>query len=726
MKGIMIMKRIVLALLMLLAVPVLVRADEGMWLPMLLEKLNEKDMQKSGLKLKAEDIYSVNKSSLKDAIVQFGGGCTGELISNEGLLLTNHHCGFSQIQSHSSVDKDYITNGFWAMKREDELPCPGLTVTFIIRMEDVTAKALQGVKDEMNEKERDSVIQANIKKIEAEAIKGTHYNAKTAPFYNGNEYYMFITEVFKDVRMVGAPPSAIGNFGGDTDNWMWPRHTGDFSIFRVYAGKDNKPAEYSKDNVPFKPRHFLPISLKGVKENDFAMVFGFPGRTSEYLPSQAVDLTLNVSDPAKVSIREVRLAAWRSDMEKSDSVRIKYASKYAGVANYYKKWKGEMLGLKQYNAVQRKQEFEKLFTQRLAANPDLQKKYGTLLANFDQVYKDIKPYQLSYDYFVEAGLGPEVVRYANGFTKLVELARKEGVKQDEVEKMVADYRRWANGYFKDYYAPADEKVTGALLQKYYDDIDTAMHPPVFAEIAGKYGEDFPKYAADLFAKSVFVSKEKILAVLENFNKEKAEQLAADPAYKLAEGLYGHYRENIRPSFIKYNEQAAELNRKYMQAQREVITEKKYYPDANSTLRVSYGKVQGYDPREAVHYNYFTTLAGVMEKADIPDPDYKIPAKLVELYNKKDFGPYADNTGMVPVCFIATCHTTGGNSGSPVIDGNGYLIGTNFDRNWEGTMADIMYDPSRVRNITCDIRYTLFVIDKYAGAGHLIKEMKIVK
>lgn len=719
------MKRIVFALLMFLAAPVLVWADEGMWLPMLLEKLNEKDMQKSGLKLRAEDIYSVNKSSLKDAIVHFGGGCTGEIISNEGLLLTNHHCGFSQIQSHSSVQNDYITNGFWAMKREEELPCPGLTVTFIIRMEDVTEKALEGVKEGMSEKERDSVIQANIKRTEEEAVKGTHYSAKTAPFYHGNEYYMFITEVFKDVRMVGAPPSAIGNFGGDTDNWMWPRHTGDFSIFRVYAGKDNKPAEYSKDNVPFKPRHFLPISLKGVKENDFAMVFGFPGRTTEYLPSQAVDLIMNVSDPAKVGLREVRLAAWKSDMEKSDSVRIKYASKYAGVANYYKKWQGEMLGLKQYNAVQRKQEFEKMFSERVAGNKEFTQKYATLLNDFERVYKEMKPYQLSYDYFVEAGLAPEIVRYANGFKKLVDLARKEGIKKEEVDKLAADYRKWADRHFKDYYAPADEKVTGGLLQKYYDDIDATMHPPVFGKIVSRHG-DFRKYSADLFTKSVFASKEKILSVLENFDKGKADQLASDPAYQLADGLYSHYRENILPGFTKYNSEAAGLNRKYMQAQREVVPEKKYYPDANSTLRVSYGKVQGYLPREAVHYNYYTSLEGIMEKADIPNPDYKVPEKLVELYNKKDFGQYADATGMVPTCFIATCHTTGGNSGSPVIDGNGYLIGTNFDRNWEGTMADIMYDPSRVRNIICDIRYTLFVIDKYAGAGHLIKEMKIVK
>jgi hypothetical protein len=720
------MKKLVIVILMFCVTPALIRADEGMWLPVLLEKLNEKDMQKSGLKLKAEDIYSVNKSSLKDAVVHFGGGCTGEIISNEGMLLTNHHCGFSQIQSHSTVEKDYIANGFWAMTRAEELPCPGLTVTFIIRMEDVTAKALAGVKDEMSEKTRDSIIQLNIKKVEAEAVKGTHYTARTAPFYNGNEYYMFITEVFKDVRMVGAPPSSIGNFGGDTDNWMWPRHTGDFSIFRVYAGKDNKPAEYSKDNVPFKPRHFLPVSLKGVKENDFAMVYGFPGRTTEYLSSHAVDLTMNVSDPAKVAIREVRLEAWRTGMMKSQAIKIQYASKYAGVSNYHKKWKGEMTGLRQYNAVQKKQEFEKTFRERVAASPEFSKKYGTLLDDLARVYKNLEPYQLSYDYFTEAAIGPEIIRYANGFKRLVDMARKEGTPKEQIEKLASDHKNGAPKYFKDYHAPTDEKVTGALLQIYYDNVDPAMHPPVFRAIADQYGNDFRKYAAELFSKSLFASQESITAMMEGFDKAKAEQLAADPAYQLMENLYSFYSSNILPGFTKYHNEAAYLNRLYMRAQREVITEKKYYPDANSTLRVTYGKVKGYSPREAVTYDYFTTVAGIMEKADSTEPDFRVPAKLVELYNKKDFGQYADHTGLVPTCFIATCHTTGGNSGSPVIDGNGYLIGTNFDRNWEGTMADIMYDPSRVRNIICDIRYTLFVIDKVAGAGHLIREMKIVK
>lgn len=721
------MKRIitlVIAFTLFLRLPVL--ADEGMWLPILLDQLNYKDMQKLGLKLKAEDIYSINKSSLKDAIVHFGGGCTGEIVSAEGLLLTNHHCGYGQIQSHSTVEKDYLTNGFWAMSRTEELPCPGLTVTFIIRMEDVTARILAGVTDNMSEKVRDSVIFANVKKTEAEATKDTHYGAKTSAFYNGNEYYMFITETFKDIRMVGAPPSSIGNYGGDTDNWMWPRHTGDFSIFRIYAGADNKPAEYADSNVPFKPKHFLPVSIKGVQENDFAIVYGFPGKTSEYLSSHAVDLVSSVSNPVKVGIRETRLEIWRADMSKSDAVRIKYAAKYAGVANSYKKWKGEKLGLDLYNAVQKKQELEKTFNARVNANRVLMQKYGTVLADLERVYKDLKPYQLSYDYFTEAGIASELVRYVNSYKKLVEQSRKDATTKEQIDKMVADLKKGAKGYFKDYNAATDEKITGALLQVYFDRVDPSMHPAIFSTIARSNGKDFTKYAKELFAKSIFASEEKVNALLANFDRKNVDVIANDPAYLLMDGLYSHYTTNILPSFQKLTAEAAMLNRKYMKAQREVITEKKYYPDANSTLRVSYGQVKGYKPRDAVSYDYYTTIDGLMEKADSTNDEFRVPKKLWELYMKKDYGQYADKTGTLRTCFVASCHTTGGNSGSPVIDAEGNLIGLNFDRNWEGTMADIMYDPSRVRNIVCDIRYTLFVIDKYAGASHLIKEMKIVK
>lgn len=722
------MKRIItifIAALLLLNLRVV--ADEGMWLPMFLEQLNQKDMKNLGLKLKAEDIYSINKSSLKDAIVQFGGGCTGEVVSNEGLLFTNHHCGFSQIQSHSSLEHDYLKNGFWAMNKSEELPCPGLTVTFIIRMEDVTAKVLAGITDNMNEKMRDSIIAANTKKTETEATKDTHYGARTAPFYNGNEYYMFITETFRDIRMVGAPPSSIGNFGGDTDNWMWPRHTADFSIFRIYADKDNNPADYADSNVPFKPRHFLPISLKGVQENDFAMVFGFPGRTSEYLSSDAVDLTMSVSDPAKIRIREARLAIWRSDMEKSDAIRIKYASKYAGIANYYKKWKGEQLGLEMYDAVQKKQDFEKLFTSRVKADTAFSKKYGTVLNDLSAVYKQMKPVQLSYDYFTEAGIASELVRFANSFKKLVDLTKKEGTPNEQVDKMVNDMKGVIKRFFKDYNVSTDEKITAAMMQVYFDNIDSAQLPPVVWKIGKNYNKDFTKYAHDLFSQSIFASEQKLTALLDSYDRKSADVLSNDMGYQLTEQLYSYYNANILPSYLKLTADANRLNRLYMKAQREVITEKKYYPDANSTLRVSYGKVQGYKPRDGVAYNYFTTLEGVLEKSsDTTIEDYRMPAKLRELCLKKDYGQYAGKDGVMRTCFLSTCHTTGGNSGSPVIDAQGNLIGLNFDRNWEGTMADIMYDPGRVRNIVCDVRYTLFIIDKYAGATHLINEMKLVK
>jgi hypothetical protein len=719
-------KLITLFLAIVLLLNLRVKADEGMWLPIFLEQLNYKDMQKLGLKLKPEDIYSINKSSLKDAIVQFGGGCTGEIVSNEGLLFTNHHCGFSQIQSHSSVEKDYLKNGFWAMSKQEELPCPGLTVTFIIRMEDITAKVMTGITNDMSERVRDSIIAINVKKTEGEALKGTHYGAKTAAFYNGNEYYMFITETFKDVRMVGAPPSSIGNYGGDTDNWMWPRHTGDFSIFRIYAGKDNKPADYAADNVPFKPRHFLPVSIKGVKENDFALVYGFPGKTNEYLPAPAVDLTMNISDPVKIKIRETRLAIWRSDMEKSDATRIQYASKYAGVANAYKKWKGEMLGLKMYNALDKKNEFEKMFSSRLAANPALAKKYGTVLSDLNTVYEKLKPVQLSYDYFTEAGIASELVRYATNFRKLVEQTKKGDGSKEQLDKMISDLKGGVKRSFKDYNAATDEKITAAMLQMYYDNMDSTLLPPVMKTIAKTYNKDFTKYAHDLFAKSIFASEQKVAAMLESYDKKNTDAISNDIGYQLMMNLYTYYQTEIQPVYTKLTADAARLNRIYMQAQREVVPEKKYYPDANSTLRISYGKVEGYKPRDGVRYDHYTTIDGLMEKADSTNEEFNVQKKLRDLYMKKDYGQYADKDGTLHTCFISTCHTTGGNSGSPVIDAEGNLIGLNFDRNWEGTMADIMYDPSRVRNIVCDVRYTLFVIDKFAGASHLIKEMKIVK
>ena len=563
------------------------RADEGMWLPILLKQLNEADMKSKGLKLSAEDIYNVNKSSLKDAVVHFGGGCTGEIISSEGLLLTNHHCGYGQIQSHSSVKNDYLTNGFWAMNRAEELSNPGLTATFIIRMEDVTSKILEGVNAGMNETLRDSVINQNIKKLEKSATEGTHYEAKIKPFYYGNEYYMFITETFKDVRMVGAPPSSIGKFGGDTDNWMWPRHTGDFSLFRIYAGKDNKPAEYSIDNVPFKPRYSFPISLKGTEQGDFTMVFGFPGRTTEYLTSYAVEMIMKVSNPAKIKIRDKRLAIWDADMKASDEVRIKYAAKYASVSNYHKKWIGENRGLKKLDAIEKKRAFEDTFSERIANDPEKTKHYGALLPEFKKLYEKMDQPQRSYDYFVETAMAVELIRYANNYMAIVELSKNENVDKKELEKALENLKTASKGHFKDYNAPTDKKIFAALLKMYYDDIDKSKHPGIFKIVETKYKGDFECYADEVFKKSFMASEEKANAFIAKeqstfasnkcYSKSGIKKIMKDPAYKLMLSIYSNYRENILPEYIALNKEVNFLTRTYMRALREVITEKNITP-----------------------------------------------------------------------------------------------------------------------------------------------------
>ncbi|MGQ0829961.1 MAG: S46 family peptidase [Bacteroidota bacterium] len=700
------------------------KADEGMWLPLLLKQLNESDMQKNGLKLSAEDIYSINKSSLKDAIVQFNGGCTAELVSGKGLILTNHHCGYNQIQSHSSVEKDLLTNGFWAMNSSEELSNPGVTATIIFRMEDVTSKVLSGLTDTMSDATRNKKIAETIAAIQKEAVAGTHYTAFVRPFFYGNEYYMFITEVFKDVRLVGAPPSSIGKFGGETDNWMWPRHTGDFSVFRIYANKDNKPAEYAADNVPYKPKFHLPISMKGVEKDDFTLVYGFPGRTSEYLTSYAVDMIMNESDPDKVKIRDARLSIMAEEMSKSDKVRIQYAAKYAGLANYWKKWQGEINGLKKLDAVNKKKSFEQEFLSKVNADAAARAKYAGLLANLEKKYVDFRALNKQRDYFLEAILGIESISNATGFKDILD-AFTSGKKQTDLQKDIDKLKLRMQDFFKDYDAVTDEKMCAELLKLYYKNIDKTKQAGIFREIEKKYNGDFEKYAAAIYSKSVFVSEAKLTPLIEKMEKNY-KKIQKDPVYLLMTSCYTHYAANVRSQYTKLDEEITRLNRTYMQAMRELVTTKKYYPDANSTLRVAYGKVEGYYPRDGVFYDYYTTLDGLMEKEDPSNDEFIVSPKLKELYLKKDYGQYADKNGQIRIAFCASNHTTGGNSGSPVMNGEGQLIGINFDRDWEGTMSDIMYDPNQVRNVILDIRYTLFVIDKYAGAGYLLNEMTLVK
>jgi hypothetical protein len=718
----MIKKNIALCLLIILSISIAVKADEGMWLPLLLKQLNEPDLKKNGLKLSVEDIYNINKSCLKDAIVHFNGGCTAEVISDKGLILTNHHCGFSMIQAHSSVQNDLLTKGFWAMDQSQELPNPGVTATFIVRMEDVTQKVLAGIPDDMKDEEREKKINEKIEALQTEAKKGTSYGAFIRPFFYGNEYYMFITETFTDVRLVGAPPSSIGKFGGDTDNWVWPRHTGDFSIFRIYADSLNRPAAYSPKNVPYKPKYVIPITLKDIEKDDFTMVYGFPGKTTQYLTSYGVDVIQNQSDPDKVKIREARLGIMAAQMKKSDLVRIQYASKYSSLANYYKKWQGEINGLKKANALDIKRTFEQEFLTKLSSDAAANQQYGKLFPDFEQKYKAYKILNKQKDYYAEALLGIEAINYAVGFNEVIE-ALNSGKTQADVQKSIDKLKAGAAGFFKNYDRPTDEKIASVLLKMYDNDIPKELQPAIFRTIEKDYKGDLEKYVQSCYEHSVFVSLDKVTAMLDKIGKNY-KKVKKDPIYQLMLSCYTKYTTEVRPAFTTLDYEITHLNRLYTKGMREVITSKKYYPDANSTLRLAYGKVEGYFPRDGVYYDYYTTLTGLMEKENPLSDEFFVDPKLKELYVKKDYGRYADKNGELRIAFCASNHTTGGNSGSPVFNGAGELIGTNFDRDWEGTMSDIIYDPKQVRNIVLDIHYTLFVIDKFAGAGYLLNEMKI--
>jgi len=695
-------------------------ADEGMWLPIFLKSLNEADMQAKGLKLSAEDIYSVNKSSLKDAIVLFGGGCTGELVSAEGLLLTNHHCGFSQIQSHSSVEKDYLTNGFWAMNREQELPNPGLSVTFIVRMEDVTEQVLAGLAafDPAN---HPKLISENSARIIKQATQGTHYGASIKPFFYGAQYFMFVTETFKDVRLVGAPPSSIGKFGGDTDNWVWPRHTGDFSVFRVYAGADNKPASYAAANVPYKPKHFLPISLKGAKEGDFTMVFGFPGRTTQYLPSYALKVITEKSSPYKVKLRRQRLDIIDAAMASSPALKIKYADKQSTIANAWKKWSGELMGLKRIKAIEKKEQLEQAFVTWTYLDPQRRAKYGEVLSNLKRIFEDQGAIQLAAEYQREAAWGAEILVLASNLKTLSDSAQA-GKPSDALMKRTEAYYR---SFFKNYDLNTDRKLFPVCLSAYYNDLDKNLQPEYFRSWVENDKQDWNKLTQDFFSKTALADSNALKKVLVDVIKGKPKRLIEDPAMKLAEALNENHRKNLAPPFTLLNAEADAWMKLYVEGLREMQADKKFYPDANLTLRVAYGQVKSYQPKDGVTYLPFTYLSGIMEKEDPNNNEFEVPEKLKTLYKSKDFGQYIGTEKDMPVAFAASNHTTGGNSGSPVLDANGHLLGLNFDRCWEGTMSDIMYSPDLCRNIVVDIRYVLFIVDKFAGASHLVNEMKLV-
>ena len=703
--------------LLLLLFFVHVQAQQGgMWIPSLLQGMNEKEMKNLGMKITAADIYSVNKSSLKDAVPHFNGGCTSEVISPKGLLLTNHHCGFDAIQNQSSVDHDYLTNGFWAYKMSEELPNEDLVVTFIVKIEDVTSKVLEGTTALATELEKQKKIQENISLLSNSLPKESWQENKIRTFYEGNQYLLFVTETYKDVRLVGAPPSSIGKFGSDTDNWVWPRHTGDFSLFRIYADKNNRPASYSKDNVPYTPKHFLPISLDGVKEDDFTLVFGYPGKTNEYLPAVAIAQIVNELNPSKIEIRDHALKVADGFMRKDNAIKIQYASKYASIANYWKKWIGETQGLTKSNAVEIKKKQEVAFQEKVV-KAGKQAEYGNLLTDFDKNYTEIKSYALARDYFMEVALrNTELLSVGYKLYQLEQVYNSKGEQafNDRKNNLISGLA----DFYKDFNANVDQKVFEQLIHLYATKSPKEFLPTNISNI------NATELANDVYSNSKLVSYNSLKELLTGDSKTVLANLNADKGFIVIKSMADKFLKDVAPKYDEINLKITALQRTYMKAQLELNKGSRIFPDANSTLRVTYGKVKGYAPKDATLYTPVTYLDGAMEKYIPGDYEFDVPAKLIDLYKKKEYGQYGEN-GKMPVCFIGTNHTTGGNSGSPAIDANGNLIGLNFDRVWEGTMSDINYDPSICRNIMVDIRFVLFIIDKYAGATNLIEELKLV-
>ena len=684
-------------------------ADEGMWIPMLLQR-NEAAMQKAGMHISAKDIYDINHASLKDAILLFGGGCTGEFVSEEGLVLTNHHCGYSYIVKHSSVEHDYLTNGFWAMSRDQEIPCPGLSVTRLVRMEDVTAQVLEGITGETSEPDREKIVEKNIAAITAKAVEGTHYKAIIKPFYYGNQYFMYVNEVFTDVRLVGAPPSNIGKFGGDTDNWMWPRHTGDFSMFRVYA-KDGKPADFSSDNTPYRPLKHLEISLKGIDEGDFTFVFGYPGTTRRYVTHDAVDLAANVENPVRIALRDIRLAHYNAAMQQSPAQRLKYASRVASIANGWKKWQGETLGIERLHGVEQKLEQEAAFRKWAADKPQ----YRDVLDQLEDNYARLREIETEWTYFNEALMASD---FMNRAYRLFQISRSGDT------TLVAKLRTDSEKYFEDFdqHSPIDEAIFLETFLYMWERGFASFLP------ADRYQTDADVEAMlkKVYQKSILNNPKKLMKLLSKDRNKILDVIRRDPAYDLFSIAYLFcYSDTKRKTYNEADDNIQRLMRTYIKGMMEQYPDSNFFPDANLTLRVAYGHVEGFKPKDATYYTAYSTIEGIMEKENPHVYDYRVEPRLKELWQKKDYGQYANKKGELPVAFIATNHTTGGNSGSPVLNADGQLIGINFDRCWEGTMSDLLFDPAYCRNISLDIRYCLFIIDKFAGARHLVDEMTLV-
>jgi hypothetical protein len=679
-------------------------------------------MNELGLKLSAEDIYSLNKASIKDAIVLFGGFCTAEVVSSRGLMLTNHHCGYSSIQSHSSVDHDYLQNGFWAKNLEEELPNPELSATFLISIEDVTDKILANTSPGMSEQERTLAINEVKSALEKEAAEGTGYMASVASFYSNNNFYLLVYETYNDIRLVGAPPSSIGKFGFDTDNWEWPRHTGDFSVFRVYAGPDGKPAPYSKDNVPLKPKYWLPVSLKDFGQNDFAMILGYPGRTQRFYTSYEVNEIMKISNPNRVKIRGVKQDIWMADMASDPKINIQYASKYSISSNYWKYSIGQNNQLKNLDVMSKKQRLEDQFREWMNADTGRIARYGEALNLIKGSIEGRAEYQYALQYLNECIQGCELLINSSrvGFMMLAALQSGDN---NKISDAVARARSGMPEMFKDYSAATDQKSMKAMLRLFRTDVPVKYHPDFYSLLVDKkFKRSIDKFVDNMFERSIFVSEAKLSAFL---NKPVQKTLENDPAF-ITLTSFKSVAIELSKEVGRFEENLAKGRREWVAALREMTPEKTLYPDANSTLRLSYGTIRDYDPRDAVTYKYYTTLQGVVEKYKQGDYEFDLPPALIDLYKRKEYGRYASQKGYMPVCFLTTNDITGGNSGSPVLNGSGELIGLAFDGNWEAMSGDVAYEPSLQRTIVVDIRYVLWIIDIFSGAKNIVDEMTIAQ
>jgi len=700
------------------------RADEGMWLLSLIGK-NYDDMKAKGFRLTPEDIYSINNACIKDAIVglsrdgrPFWHFCSGEIISDKGLVLTNHHCGFPMIQSHSSIEHDYLKDGFWAYSLDQELPNEGYCAEILVRIEDVTERVMKNVTDDMSEADRNAAIKKISDEIIKETEEGTHYSVQVSEMFHNNQYFMLVYEIYKDIRLVGAPPSSMGKFGGDTDNWMWPRHTADFSMFRIYTGPDGKPAKYSKENIPLKPRYSLPISIKGVNEGDFAMVLGFPGTTDRYLTSYGLQETIDIINTYRYNIRTVKLDILRNEMKNNPEVRIQYASKYASSSNYWKYSHEQNIALRKLNKIENKRQIESDFTQWVNADATRQTKYGNVLNNIKNVFESRRNDAYTRQFILEALLsGAEMPLFAYQISNQIGKLNENSSEADR-EKIRTSIRN----FYKNFDVNTDKKLVAAMFEYFAVNVDPIYHPTVFQTITKKYKGDFTKYANDMFLKSVFADENKLLSLVDAPN---AKLLANDPAVVAGTSIYTKYQEINQA----YREKSTGLDREvrlFNEGLMEMNPDKMSYPDANSTIRLTYGNVLGYKPADAIIYKHITTLDGVMQKENPKNDEFIVPEKLKDLYKRKDFGRYAGSDGQLVTDFITNNDITGGNSGSPVLNGNGELIGTAFDGNSEAMSGDIDFEENLQRCINLDVRYTLFIIDKYANAQNLIQEMKIVE